>query len=355
MASASVHGKSVRNGKCASPAQSITGTVSFLKHHQGSVRGIAFHPKDRYLFCSGAYDGKINLYSARKNSFVHSYIITTVSLARNINAVRFTSDGSKILATSTARRMVMIDAEQGGQVLSYDNSAFNGRDRTGLAVDPTSPNIVACCCVNGKGITLFDLRMATPLDFLYDIHSGIIRDVMFLNDSWPWCRGQTSLLTVASDGICKVSTLDGRTLHMYNVGQSLNCATPTPEMYGAGLDDGFTSCLMLGGEHIAAYVADAGIQEHLRHNRTAPVWKLRYTAHGSLLYAACERGIVRRYRRWPDHHAYLGDLYQHKGDIQDMDISPYDEYLVTASKDRSVGVYKLGGPNHGASEYGELT
>ncbi len=30
------------------------------------------------------------------------------------------------------------------------SGAFNGRDRTGLAVDPSSPNMVACCCVNGK-------------------------------------------------------------------------------------------------------------------------------------------------------------------------------------------------------------
>ena len=28
--------------------------------------------------------------------------------------------------------------------------AFNGRDRTGLAVDPKCPHTVVCTCVNGK-------------------------------------------------------------------------------------------------------------------------------------------------------------------------------------------------------------
>jgi WD40 repeat protein len=331
------------------------GKVRFLRNHQGSVRGVAFHPKDHYLFCSGAYDGKINIYSAQKYEFLHSYAVTTVSLARNINGVRFTSDGSRILATTTARRMAVIDVEKGEQILSYDNCAFNGRDRTGLAVDPASPNMVACCCVNGKGVTLFDLRMSPPLDFLYDMHSGVIRDIMFLHESWPWCKGQKCILSVASDGVCKVSTLDGRLLHQVDTGQGLNSVTATPESYGSASDDGFASVLMFGGETASAYVPDSGIQEHLKESNEIPIWKLRYTASGSVLYTACDQGVIRRYRRWPDHHGYLGEVFRHKGDVQDMDISPYDEYLVTASKDRSVGVIRLGGPNHGSSEYGELT
>ncbi len=51
----------------------------------------------------------------------------------------------------------------------------------------------------------------------------------------------------------------------------------------------------------------------------------RYTAHGSILYSACDRGVVRRYRRYSDHHGYLGEVFRHTADIQDMDISPYDE------------------------------
>jgi hypothetical protein len=54
----------------------------------------------------------------------------------------------------------------------------------------------------------------------------------------------------------------------------------------------------------------------------------RYTSNGSQLYSVCDGGIVRRYRRYPDHHEYLGEVYQHKGDIQDLDISPYDECIL---------------------------
>lgn len=331
------------------------GQVRYLKYHEGSVIGVAFHPKDRFLFCSGAYDGKVNLYSAQRYEFLQSYAITTVSLARNVNAVRFNCDGSKILASTTARRLAVIDISRGEQVLSYDNCAFNGRDRAGLAADPSNPQVVACSCVNGKGLTLFDLRMQLPLDFLYDIHSGIIRDVMFLDGSWPWCGGESALASVGEDGMCKVTTLDGRCLHAFQTDQSQHSVTATPEMYNGALDDGFPSVLMFGGEQLSAYVPDAGIKETISVNREAPIWKLRYTSHGSLLYAACEGGAVHRYRRWPDRHEHLGLVYRHRGEVADMDISPYDEYLITASKDRSVGVLQLGGPNHGPSEYSELT
>ena len=47
---------------------------------------------------------------------------------------------------------------------------YNGPDRTGLAVDAqTGPNVAACCCVNGRGLSMFDLRMPLPLDFIYDV------------------------------------------------------------------------------------------------------------------------------------------------------------------------------------------
>jgi hypothetical protein len=52
--------------------------------------------QDRYLFCSGAYDGKVILYSALRMEMLVNYQITTLTLARNINAVRFTSDGSRV-------------------------------------------------------------------------------------------------------------------------------------------------------------------------------------------------------------------------------------------------------------------
>ena len=50
------------------------------------------------------------------------------------------------------------------------SGVYNGPDRTGLAVDSqTGPNIATCCCVNGRGLSMFDLRMPLPMDFIYDV------------------------------------------------------------------------------------------------------------------------------------------------------------------------------------------
>ena len=38
-----------------------------------------------------------------------------------------------------------------------------------------------------------------------------------------------------------------------------------------------------------------------------------------------EDGILRRYRRFPDRHQYLGPVYKHRLEVQDLDISPFDE------------------------------
>lgn len=122
---------------------------------------------------------------------------------------------------------------------------------------------------------------------------------------------------------------------------------------------------------VSAYIPDAGVQEHLKEQKDMPIWKLRwekkkkktskngkdfftwwqlrickgfenkffrlidlyhfccrYTSNGSTLYSGCEDGVLRRYRRYPDHHHYLGSVFTHKGDIQDLDISPYDECIL---------------------------
>ncbi|RMX52814.1 hypothetical protein pdam_00012212, partial [Pocillopora damicornis] len=312
----------------------VNSKVEFLKFHQGYVRGVAFSPVDRYIFCSGAYDGKVNIYSAKKCHLLGSY---------------------PILASTNARRLVVMDVETGEQIVSYDNCVYNGPDRTGLAVDiQAGPNIAACCCVNGRGLSIFDLRMPLPLDFIYDLHNNVIRDVMFLHESWPWCKGQNALLSVAIDGTAKVSTIDGRTLQNTEIGSMLNTAAPTPEPFGSMADDGFYSLIMFGGELLTSFVPEVGVQERMREHGKDPLWKIKYTSNGSTLFTACDGGVIRKYRRFPDHHEFVEDLFCHSDDVEDIDISPYDEYLVTASKDHSVGVFKLGPPSHGVTEYGEI-
>ncbi|KAL7291518.1 guanine nucleotide-binding protein subunit beta-like protein A [Trichogramma pretiosum] len=328
------------------------GKPRFLKFHQGSVRGVAFSPRDRYLFCSGGCDGKVNLYSALRMELLMCYQITPITHVKNVNAVRFTSDGSRVLAATNTRKLVVVDVERGEQLLSYDNCAYGGRDRTGLATDPSGPNLAVSVAANGKGLTLVDLRMPLPLDFVYDLHGSVIRDICFLPASWPW---QNSILTGGSDGTLKISSPDGRALYAFETGHSVNSVCITPEPYCRTAEDGFYSLIMSGGDVVSAYVPETGIQEVLKEHKDSPVWKLRYTSNGSTLYTVCDGGVLRRYRRYPDRHEYLGEVYHHKGDIQDLDISPYDEYIVTASKDRTVGVLLLGPPNHGFTEYTELT
>lgn len=58
--------------------------------------------------------------------------------------------------------------------MSFLAGVYNGPDRTGLAVDTLeAPNLVACCCVNGRGLSMFDLRTPLPLDFIYDVSSNV--------------------------------------------------------------------------------------------------------------------------------------------------------------------------------------
>ncbi|XP_037503202.1 uncharacterized protein LOC119378002 isoform X2 [Rhipicephalus sanguineus] len=332
------------------------GSPVFLRYHQGSVRGVSFSPRDRYLFCSGAYDGKVNLYTAQHMELLMCYQIASMGMTRNINAVRFTSDGSRILAATTARRLAVIDVERGEQVMTYDNCAYDTKDRASLAADPICPNMAVCSSANGKGLTLFDLRMPLPLDFVYDLHDNAIRDLLFLHSSWPFVRShQSTVLSLSADGVCKVTTLDGRYLHGFEVGHGANSVAATPEAYGsAAAEDGFRSVLLVGGDTVSGYVPDIGVQERLCEHGKNSVWKLRYTSNGGLLYTACNGGIVRRYRRYPDQHKFLGEVLWHEANIQDMDLSLYDDYLITASKDRSVGVLPLGPPNHGWTEYCEL-
>ncbi|KAE9532922.1 hypothetical protein AGLY_009350 [Aphis glycines] len=336
------------------------GKPRFLKHHSNSVRGVAFSPRDRYLFCSGAYDGKVNLYSSLRMELLMSYSITTMAVAKNVNAVRFTSDGSRtvflivtnsersdecidftvmcvlcILACTTSRRLSVVDVERGEQLLAYDNCAASGRDRTGLATDPTSPNIAVSVAVNGKGLTLLDLRMPLPLDYVYDVssqrkwslqlHSSTIRDIVFLESSWPWATSSgvlSTLITAGSDGCCKVCTMDGRILHTFYSGRHLNTVCPTPEPYQGFLSNGFYSVIMSGGDKITSYVPNLGIQESFCENRDKPIWKVRYTSNGSFLYSVCEGGVVRKYRRYPDRHEYLGET-----SLQHLRIEQWEYYV----------------------------
>ena len=169
--------------------------------------------------------------------------------------------------------------------------------------------------------------------------------------------------------IFQATTLDGRFLHCFEVGHHANSIAPTPEEYGSAVDDGFSSLMMVGGDFMSSYMPENGIQERHQFDLNLSIqtssssttlsstttlsspsstsspsapppstaegpkmfWKLKYSSNGSLLYTAGDGGVVRRYRRYPHHHHCLGELFRHKGDVQDMDISPYDECMFNNS------------------------
>ena len=85
---------------------------------------------------------------------------------------------------------------------------------------------------------------------------------------------------------------------------------------------------------------------------------LKYGSNGGLLYAVTNsnhKHSVQRFRRYPNDHRLLGELYSHKAEIYDIDVSAWDEFVVTASKDQSVGIKCLGSPNHDTTSISELT
>lgn len=85
----------------------------------------------------------------------------------------------KILAATTARKLAVVDVERGEQLLAYENCAYNasGKDRVGVATDPVCPSLAVCVSVNGKGLTLLDLRMPLPLEFFYEVSRSLARNI----------------------------------------------------------------------------------------------------------------------------------------------------------------------------------
>jgi WD40 repeat protein len=376
---------------------------------------------------------------------------------RNISAVRFTSDGRRILASITSRKLTVLDLERGEPIHFYDNCCFGTRERLPLATDPLCPHLAVCSCANGKGLTLFDLRMPLPFDFVFELHDNVIRDIIFLNQSWPFVSPhQCGLATVSDDGTCKITTLDGRVLHCFDIGHGTNTIACSPGQFTMDSNGGFPSVMMLAGDQLSEYTPHshsdhaptnkftmeppslqmptpphstfsrqsypssslyASLQNMTNHihlnlnlnlhpfqprgfhaNLSAQptltatpslssfeshrpryalasnpppiscdncvaktilldenINKIKYTSNGGMLYAACDNYSVKKIRRYPNEHRIVSNVITHKSDIYDLDISPYDEFLVTASRDKTVGVLYLGPPNHGWTSYCQLT
>lgn len=219
-----------------------------------------------------------------------------------------------------------------------------------MASNPLDPNLAICGCTNGKGLITFDLRKPSPAHFALNVHSSLIRDIIYLDASWPFAGNrQGTVVSLSLDGICKIRT-DERELHVLDVKHRSNCVTATPDVYSRSNEEGFESIMMIGGDSLSAYLPGNGSEPPRLLNygpNERPIHKFKYTSNGHLLYAISSGGQVRRYRRLGSRHHLLGEVYSHNDEIIDMDISPNDEYLVTASKDGSVGLLCLGAPSYG--------
>lgn len=251
----------------------------------------------------------------------------------------------------------MIDVEKGELICSYDNCAYSGRDRAPLASDPQNPYMAICGCTNGKGLITFDLRKQQPAHFALNVHSSLIRDIIYLDQSWPFGDShQSTVVSLSSDGVCKIRTVDDHVLQVFDVKHRANCVTATPSVYSMSNEEDFESIMMIGGDYLSRYRPLATPREKLFTSRPndRPIHKLKYTSNGHLLYAISSGGRVKRFRRIGVDHLWLGDLYSHNDEVLDMDLSPNDEYIVTASRDGHVGLMNLGAPSHGWTGYMQL-
>lgn len=254
----------------------------------------------------------------------------------------------------------MIDIEKGGeQVCAYDNCAYSGKDRAPLASDPRNPNLAICGCTKGKGLITFDLRKPRPAHFALDVHSSLIKDIIYLDESWPFGdRHQGNIVSLSLDGICKIRTLDDREIHVLDVKHLSNCVTATPNIYSTSDEEGFENIMMIGGDNLSGYVpAYRGQDPQMLTyglNGERPVYKLKYTSNGHILYAISSGGQVRRYQRFGARHNFLGTVYSHNDEAVDMDISPNDEYIVSGAKDGHIGLLCLGAPSYGWTGFMQL-
>lgn len=214
-----------------------------------------------------------------------------------------------------------------------------------------------CSCPNGKGLITFDLRKQAPAHFALNVHSTLIKDIIYLDRSWPYGEShQGTVVSLSSDGVCKVRTIDDRVLDVFDVKHRSNCVTATPDAYSMYAQEGFESIMMIGGDCLSEYMpAPRGKKSKLfTHGANEyPISKLKYTSNGYLLYAISSCGQVKRYRRLGRDHQMLGEVYSHDDEVLDMDISPNDEYIVTASRDGTIGLMCLGAPSYGWTGYME--
>lgn len=316
----------------------------FLDAHAGVAQTVAFHPKERHTFCSAGLDGQVNYCTALEPEILLTSRIANSTGAKYINSIKFNQDGSRTLAT-VYKRFSVLDVETGQLLQYYENVAFSGRDRIPLAVDPTNPHVSMFPSLNGKGLVTIDLRLGSPAFFSMNVHSTVIKDIVFLREDWPiGPSGENTIVTLSRDGVCKFTNMEGLEISQIDVKHRSYCLAPTPENFTSSQQEQSESHLLIGGDKLSCYRPAKRNKEALLINsgfNRKPMSKIRYLTNCYLFYTISCDEVVRLYKRRGHRHEFIGDVYTHKDEITDFDISPLDEYIVTCSRDGQVGVLRL--------------
>lgn len=238
-------------------------------------------------------------------------------------------------------------------VCNYDNCAYSGKERAPLASDPHNPNMVICGCTNGKGWIMFDLRKQQPALFSLNVHTSVMRDITYLDESWPFGH-QNTAASVSLDGVCKIRSFDDKEVHSIDVGFRSNCIAASPDCFYMSDDHGLKGSLMIGGDGLSGYMAELESKVINFGLYEKPIQKLKYTSNGHFLYTASSDGQVYKFRRLDGELQFLSEVYSHRDEIVDMDISTTDEFIVTASRDGTVGLMCLGVPSYGWTGFMQL-
>ena len=143
------------------------------------------------------------------------------------------------------------------------------------------------------------------------------------------------MATASNDGSFKIVSLDGKATYSRHVGHALNTVAITPEPFQAYSDDGYSSLVTCGGDSMTSYTPIVSnsqqnaqnyiMSDSIKEPISSPIWKIRYSLSGNVCYCSDENGVITRYRRINNQLSSPEILHQHKGDVQDIDISPYDE------------------------------
>ncbi|GAM18852.1 hypothetical protein SAMD00019534_020270 [Acytostelium subglobosum LB1] len=351
----------------------VLGDVTFLKQHSRSVKAVDFSPRDDHIFSSAGLDGKCVTYDARQGR-----ILSYTTIAHH-GPSQLTGYGTKLALATSNNKMLIYDIETSAVTQSFDKCVPPGGVSIRCPIAVESSNVIMVPNATGRGIAFLDLRAASIVNNMEDIHEAQINDIVLLDSAWAREVGAASgnmpaILTASSDSTCRVSTrhyyahalivptdtittrpqiVDTRSqvLKKFEHRTQVFSVAHTPEAPSITSN----SCIAIGSDKLNVYPLQGQLPVYSSNFPTCKyVSRLNYSRSGRALFCATNDGHLRMYNRINGGYDLKGIVYKHSKDIQDMAISRNDEYIITASSDFSVGLIRMGDPISGPTEVGEI-